>query len=224
MTTLMLALMFAAQEPVRTVEDRLKELEAKLTSLEKRNKELETENQALEKRISDGKAAKENYVRQVAAGWVRRYATPLGLTEKQSAELEELWLGWTRADLEKAADAAAWTSREAAVKSKLTEDQVPRLARAVRDEQEKTAKLTLSFYMKNAAIAAERMPAFEKAVLSRLAFTEDTLLPQAHPEKQVGWPKLLAAMEESLPDLATVLSEEEQTRLRETISKLKPRK
>src|SRR5258706_8857631 len=106
MMTILLAtaISFAALQdkpPARTVEERLKELEDKLTGLEKRNKALKEENQALEKRITDAKAAKETFARQMAGGWVKRYATAVQLTEKQSAELEELWLGWSRADLEK---------------------------------------------------------------------------------------------------------------------------
>jgi hypothetical protein len=98
--------------PAKTVEERLKELEVKLTTLENRNRSLEEENQALEKRISDGKAAREAFVKQSAAGWVHRYAKPVELTEKQSAELEELWIGGTRADLDRPPDGAGWKSRE----------------------------------------------------------------------------------------------------------------
>ncbi len=210
--------------PAKTVEERLKELEDKLSAIEKRNKALEEENQSLEKRIADGKAARENYVRQVAGGWVKRYAKPVELTEKQSSEIEELWLGWTRADLEKPADAAGWKSREEAIKGKLTGEQVPRLARAVRDELEKMAKMSLMGFVQTAKISPEHAAAFEKTVLGKVGFTEDTLLLQAHPEKQIGWLKISGTVEECLPDLASVLSEDEQSRLRDTLAKWKPKR
>ena len=224
MTMILAAAAAFAPVQARTVEERLKELEDKLAVLEKRNKALDEENQALEKRIVDAKAAKETFARQMAVGWVKRYAKPVDLTEKQSAELEELWLGWSRADLEKAADAAAWKSREQSVRGKLTGGQAPRLARAVRDEQEKMARMSLSSYVQAAKISADHVAGFEKAALAKVAFSEEALLLQAHPEKQVGWPKITAAVEESLPDLAAVLSEEELARLRETLAKWRPRK
>src|ERR1051326_4624244 len=102
--------------PPKTLEERLKELEERLGALEKRHKVLADENQTLEKRLSDAKAAKENFAKQSASGWVRQYARPVDFTEKQSAELEELWLGWVRSDFDKPADGAAWKSREEAIK------------------------------------------------------------------------------------------------------------
>ena len=208
----------------KTVEERLKELEDKLATLEKRNKALEEENLALEKRVADAKAARDSFAKQIAGGWVKRYAKPVELSEKQSAELEELWLGWTRADFEKPADAAAWKSREESIKGKLTGEQVPKLARAVRDEQEKMAKMSLTGLVQTAKITPDHVAAFEKAVLGKVTFSEDTLLLQAHPEKQVGWVRIIGAAEECLPDLASVLSDEEQARLRDTLAKWKPRR
>lgn len=224
---LVASLLWAAPQektPSKTVEERLKELEDKLNSLEKRHKTLEEENQALEKRINDAKAARDTYAKQAASGWVKRYAKPVELTEKQSAELEELWLGWTRQDFEKPADAAAWKSREEALKGRLSGEQVPKLARAVRDEQEKYAKMSLGSFVQAAKIAPERTGAFEKAVAAKLSFPEEALLPQAHPEKQVGWMAIYGAVEQALPDLAQALAEDEQARLRDTLAKWKPRK
>jgi cell division septum initiation protein DivIVA len=208
----------------KTVEERLKELEEKLTRLEKRNQAIALENQAMELRIAETKAAKEALARQIARGWVQRYAKPLELTEKQSAELEELWVGWTRADFEKASDPAGWTSREEVMKGKLTSEQVSGLARAVRDEQEKLAKMSLSGLLNAAKVAPDHEAALEKAVLARVTFAADTLLPQAHPERQVGWLKILGALEASMADLDSVLGDDEKARLRDTFAKWKPRK
>lgn len=221
------ALMLASPQetpPRKTVEERLKELEEKLGGLEKRHQTLADENQALEKRIADGKAARENYAKQTASGWVKRYAKTVELTEKQSAELEELWLGWVKKDFEKPPDAAGWKSREAAIQGKLAPEQVPKLARAVRDEQEKYAKLSISSFVQAAKIAPERAAGFEKTVVARLTFSDEALIPQAHPEKQVGWWAVYGGVEQALPDLAPVLTEEEQARLRDTLAKWKPRK
>ena len=86
------------------------------------------------------------------------------------------------------------------------------------------AKLSIAGLVQMVKIGPEHVPAFEKAVLARIAFGEDTVLLQAHPERQVGWLKITGTVEECLPDLASVLSEEEQARLRDTIAKWKPRK
>lgn len=220
----LMATMLLAIPQEKTVEGRLKELEEKLGGLEKRQATLRDENQALEKRAADAQAVRENYAKQTASGWVKRYAKPVELTEAQSAELEALWLGWTKQDFEKSADLAGWKAREAELKGKLAADQVPKLARAVRDEQEKYAKMSIASFVQFAKIAAERAPAFEKAVLARLTFKEGALLAQAHPKAQVGWFAVHAAVDQALPDLAPVLSEEEQVRLRETLLKWDPRR
>jgi len=218
------ATMLLAIPQEKTVEGRLKELEEKLGSLEKRNAALREENQALEKRLADAQAVRENFAKQTASGWVKRYAGPVELTDAQSAELEALWLGWTKQDFEKAADLAGWKTREEALKGKLAADQVPKLARAVRDEQEKYAKMSIASFIQSAKIAPERAPAFEKTVLARLTFKDGALLAQAHPEAQVGWLGVHGAVQQALPDLAPVLSEEEQVRLRDTLLKWNPRR
>ncbi len=220
----LVATMLLAIPQDKTVEGRLKELEEKLGSLEKRHVVLREENQALEKRIADAQAVRENFAKQTAAGWVKRYAKPVELTDAQSAEFEALWLGWTRQDFEKPADLAGWKAREEALKGKLVADQVPKLARAVRDEQEKYARISLASFVQGAKIAPERAPAFEKTVLAKLTFKEGALLTQAHPDTQMSWPGLHAAVQQALPDLAPILSEEEQVRLRDTLQKWNPRR
>ena len=222
MIATLLATLLAAFHQEKTVEGRLKELEEKLGSLEKRHTVLREENQALEKRISDAQAVRENFAKQTAAGWVKRYARPVELTDAQSTEFEALWLGWTKQDFEKPADAAGWKSREEAIKGRLAAEQVPKLARAVRDEQEKYAKMTLASFVQGSRIAPEHAPAFEKTVLARLSLQEGALLSQAHPEMQVSWAAVLAAVQQALPDLTQVLSEEEQARLRDTLQKWTP--
>ncbi|HLH28124.1 MAG TPA: hypothetical protein VKW77_04365, partial [Acidimicrobiales bacterium] len=54
----------------RTVEDRLKELDEKLSALEKKQRQLSDDNLAMEKKIADGKAARENALHQAAKFWV----------------------------------------------------------------------------------------------------------------------------------------------------------
>lgn len=224
MTAALLVAMLTSFPQEKTVEGRLKELEEKLGSLEKRHTTLREENLALEKRIADAQALRETFAKQTASGWVKRYAKQVEFTDAQSAELEALWLGWTKQDFEKPADLAGWTSREEILKGKLTTDQVPKLARAVRDEQEKYAKLSLATFVQGAKVAPERVPAFEKTILAKLAFKEGPLLAQAHPDAQVGWPQLHGTVQQALPDLATVLSEEEQVRLRDVLQKWSPRR
>ncbi len=221
---LSMLLALSLQDPPKTVEDRLKELEEKLSALEKRSKALGEENARLEKQLADAKAARENWSKQAASAWVKRYAKAAEFTEKQSAEIEELWLAWTREDAGKAAGTATWKEREVALRGRLAEDQVPKLALAVRDEQEKAAKMSIGSFVQAAKVAPERAPGFEKAVLARLSFAEDVLLPQAHPERQAGWFKVYAAVEESVPDLAKLLAEPEQAALRETLARWKPKR
>src|SRR5437763_16365053 len=112
---LALAALLLAQDPKaqsKTVEDRLKELDEKISALEKKHKDLGDENAVLEKKIADGKAAREKFLRQSASAWVKRYGPSIELNEKQSAEFEELWYGWSKEDLEKPYDAARWKTRE----------------------------------------------------------------------------------------------------------------
>jgi hypothetical protein len=210
--------------PPKTLEERLKELEERLGALEKRHKVLADENQTLEKRLSDAKAAKENFAKQSASGWVRQYARPVDFTEKQSAELEELWLGWVRSDFDKPADGAAWKSREEAIKGRLSAEQIVKLGRAVHDEQEKAAKMSLSGIAQMARISKDHVGALEKAVLPKISIPEDIVLPQAHPEGQFSWFQIAGIAEKALPDLGSNLSEEEISRLRDMLGKFNPRR
>jgi len=216
----------AAQDaaPPRTVEDRLKELEEKLNALEKKQQTLASENAALEKRLADSKAARETHARRVAAGWVKRYARDLELAEKQSAEVEELWFGWTREDFEKPPDAAKWGAREEALRGKLTPEQAGRLARKVREEQQQYARSSVSSILQMAKVAPERAEPFEKAVLGKLSFAEDILLPQAHPQESNAWVRVVSAVEKNMAEVSAPLNEEEQARLRDYLAKWKPRK
>jgi hypothetical protein len=208
----------------KTVEDRLRELEEKLSALEKRNKALEEENQALEKRLADSKAAKDAWAKETASAWVKRCAKAVPLSEAQSAELGELWRGWQRSDLDQAPTPAAWKAREEAIRSKLTPDQVPKLARAARDDQEALAKVWIAGWVQSAKLAPDHGAAFEKAVLARVALPEEVLVVEAHPKAQVGWAQITGAVEGCLPDLASVLSDEERARLQDLLSKWKFRR
>jgi hypothetical protein len=208
----------------KTVEDRLRELEERLAVLEKRNKALDDENQTLEKRIVEAKAAKDAWAKQNASAWVKRYAKAVLWSEAQSAELEELWRGWQRSDLDQAPTAAAWKAREEAIRSKLTPEQVPKLARATRNEQENLAKMWIAGWVQSAKLAPDHAAAFEKAVLARLPLPEEALVVEAHPKVQVGWAHVTGAVEGCLPELSGVLSDEERTRLQDLLLKWKSRR
>jgi len=208
----------------KTVEERLKELEEKLAGLEKRHKALGDENEKLEKQIADAKAAKDAWARQSAAGWVRQYSKAAEFSGPQSAELEELWRGWHRSDLDQAPPAGAWKAREELVRSKLTAEQIPKLARAVRDEQKAAAKMLTAGWFLSAKLAADHQASFEKAVLARLQITEGALVTQAHPEVQVSWAQITGAVEGSLPELSSVLSDEERSRVQDLLKKWKSRR
>src|SRR3954470_14247760 len=89
-----------------TVEDRLKDLDAKLTALEKKRRELADDNSSMEKKITDAQAAKEAMLRRASQAWIKHYGASFEPGEKQIADIDQLWLDWTREDLGKAADAA----------------------------------------------------------------------------------------------------------------------
>jgi len=217
------ALVQDPQPAPRTVEDRLKELEGKLAALEARRGALANENAAIEKKVAEGKAARENFLRQSAASWVWRYAQPIELSERQASILEELWYGWIKEDQEKPADAGRWKGREDALREKLTAEQIPRLARKVREEQEQSSKMSLGMMAQAAKLNPEKTAALEKAVLGRLPSEEGILLAQAHPEKGASWTTVIAAVESSLPGLSGTLTEEDQAALRTVVGRWKPR-
>jgi hypothetical protein len=85
-------------------------------------------------------------------------------------------------------------------------------------------KMSLTGLIQMVKISAEHKPAFEKAVLSKVSIPEGVILPQAHPENQVAWFGAYGAAEQVLPDLASVLSEDELSRLRDLLGKFKPRR
>ena len=201
----------------RTVEDRLKELDEKLTALEKRQRERSTDNAAMEKKIADGKAARENALRQAAQFWVRHYASPLGLNEKQSAHFEELKYGWLKEDQEKPADLARWKAREAELRGKMSPGQAAQLARVVRGDLEASTKAWIKMFTQSAKLDYEKVGALEKAVFGTQTDKEDVLLLEAHPETG-SWTKILAAVESALPKLSPALTEAEQAAVRSAMA------
>jgi hypothetical protein len=222
---LLAALLFPdPKTAAKTVEDRLKELDDKLSALELKQKTLADENAAMEKRIADAKAMRENFARQTASGWVKRYAKPVEFSEKQSAELEELWYGWTKDDMEKPGDPAKWKTREDVLRGKLTPEQLPRFAGRVHEEQVENAKRSVSMFSRAAKLDAEKSAALEKAALGRLKIEEGILIAQAHPQETANvWGQTMTAVEASLPDLSSMLTEDEQKALHKTLDQWKPR-
>jgi len=224
---LLLSAFFTVQDPqttARTVEDRLKELDARLTALEAKEKSLRDENATLDRQLSDLKAAREKIARQAGAAWVKQIAKPVGLSEAQSAEFEELWAGWTKEDFEKGSDAGRWKAREGVLRSKLTGDQEPRLARAMRVEREDQARRSVTVLTQGAKLSAEKTKALGEAVVGRLSIKEGLLIAQAHPEEMGNALALtLKALEESVPDPAPDLTDEERAAMLKIIGAWKPR-
>ena len=211
-----LALLQDPKGASRTVEDRLKELDEKLTALEKKQRELSADNEAMEKKIADGKAAREKAMRQAAQFWVQHYASPLGLNEKQSAHFEELKYGWLKEDQEKPADLARWKAREAALRGKVTAEQAAQLARVVHGDFEASGKAWLVMFTQAAKLDAEKSAALEKAVLGALKIDEDILLQEAHPESG-SWTEILTILESALPKVSPALTDAEQKAIRNAI-------
>jgi hypothetical protein len=224
-TTLALALILAQdpKPPAKTVEDRLKELADKIEALDKKAAALTDENAKLQLKVDEAKTRRETFARQSGTVWVKRYAGAVEFTEKQSTEIEELWYGWSKSDFEKPSDLAQWKSREETLRGKLTADQVPKLTRKVRDEQELNVKNSINALAQFAKLPPERSADLEKAVQPRINYGEATLLAQAHPESINLWPQVLAAVETALPELAATLSESEATALRKVLDRWKPK-
>ena len=215
---MLLAAAMAMQDPKpapKTVEERLKELDGKLEALEKKQKTLADENAAMEKQIADRKAMRENLARQIGASWVQRYAAPIGLNATETAELQALWIAWSREDMEQPGDAARWTTREATLKGKLTADQATLLAKRVHEEQVQNVKSTVSAYVRMCQIGAERAAPFEKAVLGKVTIADDILVPQAHAVKT--WEQTVDALRAGLSELKDVLTDQERTRLQNAL-------
>lgn len=199
----MLAAMLAVLLQARSAEERLRELELKLSALEQRQKALEDEKARLEK--------------QAASAWVKRYASTAAFSETQAVEIEALWFGWLREGV----DAPSWPAREAALRAKLTPEQASKVARAVREEQEKGLRRSIAAFTQAAKLAPERVPAFEKLVLAKLPLAEGVLLPQAHPEAQIPWLRIHGAVEASLPE--ATLEAAERAALAEALARWKPK-
>jgi hypothetical protein len=208
----------------RTVEDRLKELDEKLTVLEKKQRELSEDNAAMEKKIADGKAARENALRMSAKFWVQHFAKPLDLTEKQAVDLENLRYGWYVEDREKPADESRWKSREASLREKLSAGQSSQLARTVRGDLEGSAKAWIRMFIQSAKLAPEKTAALEKAAFDAMPTAEGVLLPEAHPEGMGSWSSVAAAIESALPKVLPALTEAEQAALRNAIAPWKARR
>lgn len=195
----MLAAMLAVLLQARTAEERLRELELKLSALEQRQKALEDEKVRLEK--------------QTASAWVKRYTSTAAFSETQAVELEALWIGWLREGV----DAQGWPAREAALRAKLTPEQASKIARAVREEQEKRLRMSIAVFTQAAKLAPERAPAFEKLVLARLPLAEGPLLPPA----PLPWSRIHGAVEASLPE--ATLEAPERAALVEALARWKPK-
>jgi septal ring factor EnvC (AmiA/AmiB activator) len=223
---LLLSLLLVPQDAkagAKTVEDRLKELDEKVAALEKKHKTLSDENAAMEKQIADAKAMRANLAAQVAAGWVQRYAAALKFDEKQTARLKEIWTQWTAQDFEKPAAVGIWKEREDALRKELSAEQIPLLARKVREEQETGVKATVSFLIRPAKLDAEKTAAFEKAVLGRIDFEEGVLIPQAHAEKADAWTRIPDAAEAVLPQFSSSFTEAETSAIRKGLERWRPR-
>jgi hypothetical protein len=222
---LLLVLTLTQQTPPqgKTVEERLKELEERLASLEKKRKDFSDQNAAIEKTLADLKSAREQMARQTAAAWVQMYAKAAQFSEQQSADLEKLWLVWTKDDFEKRADAAAWKNREEAIRKVLSPEQIPLLARRVREGQEANVRQLVTFLTRIAKLDAEKRGAFEKAVLAKIDFEEGPLLPQAHPEKTDPSSKIPDAVEAVLSQLSSTLTDSEAKAIRQTAQQWWPR-
>lgn len=208
----------------RTVEQRIEEIAARIEVLDKKASQLAAENQELLRQVELRKAQRETIARQSAAGWVKRYGPTAGFGEKLSAELEELWVGWSRSDVEKAPDLAQWKSREETLRGKLTAEQASRLGRKVREDHEAQVKRMLAMVAQLAKLPAEKSAAVEKAAGGKLAFDETILILQAHPDRANFLVQGADAIEACLPDLASTLTAEEQSALRGALGTYRPRK
>src|SRR5262249_56680379 len=157
------------------------------------------------------------------ASWVQQYAKAAQFTEKQSSDLEKLWYGWMKEDQEKRTDVAAWKAREEALRKELSPEQVPLFARKVREDQETGFRTMVSYLTRGAKLDPEKRAAFEKAVLSKIAFEEGALLLQAHPEKVIPWSAVTVAAEAVLPQFESTLTEAELKSLRQLLEQWKPK-
>lgn len=220
------ALLFAALLSVqaKTVEDRLKELDEKIASLEKKQKTLADENAAMEKKLADREAQWEKFARSQADLMAQTTARKAQLSEQQTAELKETWYGWLKEDKEKPGPTNRWVAREAALKATLSAEQLASLVQKVRDEQLQNAKASISTVARTAKLSAEKAAALEKAAVGKITIPEGVVLPFAHPQAMANaWGQVLVALESSIPEVSSTLTEEELQSLRKVLEQWKPR-
>lgn len=225
MTTLIVGALLAVQAPPpppRTVEDRLGELEQKLARLEQKQKALSDENAAMETKVAARNATVEAVARTNAKVWVAQHAAAVGFTEAQSTELEALWVRWNRESPNYSGTAEEWKKREEILRGKLTPEQVPLLVRRIRSVQEKGYRALLAHIVRSFSLPAERTAEWEKTVLAKIPWDADMLIPAAHGRNESPLRLLLAAVEESLPELS--LSPEEQASVRKGLEQFQPRR
>lgn len=223
-TLLLLLATLMVQDPKsKTVEDRLKELDDRLTVLEKRHRSLSDENAALEKQLADGIARQEAFEKATAAGWAGQYAAKAELTPEQTAALEALRLGWIREDRGKRVEPATWQAREAALRASLTAEQIPRFTRQVREIREMGVRSSVGFLCQIAKLSADKSGALEKAVLARCPFDDGVLLLEAHPGKTGSLEQVVDAIGSALPEVAPSLTDAEAKSLKGLLEQWKPK-
>ncbi len=223
-TLLLLAAALMLQDPkAKTAEERLKELDEKLTVLEKKHQTLSNENAALEKQLAEGIARQEAFEKATAAGWARQCAAKAELTPEQTASLEALRLGWIREDRGKRTDQAAWAAREAALRASLTAEQIPRFARQVREMREQGVRSSVGFLSQIAKLGTDKSAALEKAVLARCPFDDGALLLEAHPGKTGSLDQIVDAIDSAYSEIAPTLTDAEAKSLKSIIEQWKPK-
>jgi hypothetical protein len=223
--TLALALLLS-QDPkpaAKTVEERLKELADKVEALDRKAAALADENAKLQQKLDESKAQREMLARQPGAVWVKRYGPAVEFTPNQSAEIEELMYGWAKQDYGKPVDAAGWKSREELLRGKLTAEQIPKLARKVREEQDGGVTLMIKSLVRMAKLPLSAEDAFGKVVRPKVTLGEDVLLPAAHPDKTPSWIQICDIVEANLTEVSKDLSESEVESLRKALSTWKPK-
>jgi hypothetical protein len=224
-TTLALAVLLA-QDPKpapKTVEDRVKELSDRIEALDRKAVALAAENAQLQLKVTEAELRRETLARQPGPAWVKRYAPAVEFSEKQTAEIEELWYVWTKQDFEKPCDVAGWKAREETLRSKLTPDQGTKLVRRVREEQESGVAMMVKGLVRMAKLPARMEEAVEKVVRPRLTQEEGVLLSAAHPEKVPAWTQMVGIVEAEFAELSKDLTEGERESLRKALDQWKPR-
>jgi len=114
-----------------------------------------------------------------------------------------------------------WKKREAALRGKLTEEQIPRLAAKVREGQEKNTVLMVRFITQSFRLPEERTADWEKGLSATIQFDADMLLPEAHQGKGTIFQRALAAVESGLHGLS--LTPEEQAAAQKGLEQFRPR-